>query len=85
MAETDPEVRAWMSRAYVARVSIVAERAAAEQEAGRISKTPDATGFAKMVVSITHGLVARARVGSSRKEISELAGNYVDLLIPPSA
>lgn len=85
MAETDPEVRAWMSRAYASRVSLVAERVAAEQEAGRLSKTPDATSFAKMVVSITHGLVARARVGSSRKEISELADNYVDLLVPPSA
>ncbi|MEP4378368.1 MAG: TetR/AcrR family transcriptional regulator [Alphaproteobacteria bacterium] len=84
MAETDPEVQAWMSRAYAARVSLVAERVAAEQKTGRISKTPDAASFAKMVVSITHGLVARARVGSSRKEISDLAENYVDLLVPPS-
>lgn len=84
MAETDPEVRAWMSRAYASRVSLVAERVAAEQKAGRISQTPDATSFAKMVVSITHGLVARARVGSSRKEISELSENYVDMLVPQS-
>jgi len=85
MAETDPEVQAWMSRAYASRVSLVADRVAAEQEAGRMSRTPDAASFAKMVVSITHGLVARARVGSSRREISELADNYVDLLVPPSA
>ena len=85
MAASDPAVQKWMSRAYAARVALVAERFETEQEAGRVPQKPDATSFAKMVVSITHGLVARARIGASRKEIAELADHYLDLLVPPSA
>lgn len=85
MAASDPAVRAWMSRAYSARVALVAERVGTEQRAGRLPKMPDAASFAKMVVSITHGLVARARIGDSRKEILALSENYLDLLVPASA
>lgn len=82
MAATDPAVQDWMSHAYSARVALVAERITAEQKAGRLPDKPDAKNYAKMIISITHGLVARARIGASRKEIAELADCYLDMMVP---
>ena len=85
MAASNSDVQAWMSRAYAARVELVAKRVSEEQASGKLPKQPDAENLAKMIVSITHGLVARARFGAGRKEISQLADNYLNMLIPIAA
>lgn len=84
IAARDPEVRSKLSRGYAARVAAIAERIAEAQETGRLPKQPDAESLAKMIVSITHSLIARARMGASRKELLELAGCFLDLMVPIS-
>jgi hypothetical protein len=38
----------------------MSERVIAEQAAGRLPKHPSAEKLAKMIITVTHGLVARA-------------------------
>jgi len=84
MAASDPEVRKKLSRGYAARVAVFAERIAEAQETGWLPNQPEAESQAKMIVSITHSLIARARMGASRNELSKLAGCFLDLLVPMS-
>ena len=81
-AAIDEEVRARMDDAYNEKVSLIAERIEAVREPGQPPGSPDANILARMIVSIMHSLAARARVGASRKELSELAKSFSNLLIP---
>ncbi len=81
-AAKDEEVRARMNDAYNEKVSLITERIKAVQEPGQLPGSPDAKNLSRMIVSIMHSLAARARVGASRKELSELAKSFSDLLIP---
>lgn len=84
MASRDSEVRKKLSQGYAARVGAISERIAAEQEKGRLPMHPAAEKLAKMIISVTHGLVARARMGASRSELAELADGFLDSLVPAS-
>ncbi|MBT6537072.1 MAG: TetR/AcrR family transcriptional regulator [Rhodospirillaceae bacterium] len=84
MATRDNEVRNKLSKGYASRVAAISERVNAEQVAGRLARHPSAEKLAKMIVSVTHGLVARARMGASRNELLELADGFLDMLVPAS-
>lgn len=84
MAVRDEEVRNKLAQGYAKRVAAISERVVVEQRAGRLPKHPTAEKLAKMIVSVTHGLVARARMGASRKELMELSDDFLDMLVPAS-
>lgn len=84
MAARDEDVRNKLSQGYATRVAAITERVVAEQAAGRLPKYPTAENLAKMIVSVTHGFVARARMGANRKELLELSKGFLDMLVPAS-
>jgi AcrR family transcriptional regulator len=84
-AANDPEVRKSMSDAYDIRVSTIAERLATACDNGQLPADTDPASLARMITSVMHSLAARARAGGSRKELSELAQNFLNLLIPEGA
>ncbi|MBT3399280.1 MAG: TetR/AcrR family transcriptional regulator [Rhodospirillaceae bacterium] len=84
MAVRDEDVRKKLAHGYATRVKAISDRVAAEQGAGRLPTHPTAERLAKMIVSVTHGLVARARMGANRSELSGLASDFLDTLVPAS-
>jgi len=84
MAVRDEDVRKKLAHGYSARVKAISERVVADQEAGRLPQHPSAERLARMIVSVTHGLVARARMGATRDELSGLAADFLDTLVPAS-
>jgi AcrR family transcriptional regulator len=84
MAARDEDIRNKLAHGYASRVKMVSERVAAEQKTGQLPNYPTAEKLAKMIVSVTHGLVARARMGANRNELSGLAADFLDTLVPAS-
>ncbi len=81
-AATDPEVRACMSDAYDARVKAVSERLRETRDNGQLPADTDPDSLARMITSVMHSLAARARAGASIEELSDLAQNFLNLLVP---
>ena len=52
------------------------------QDKGQLSQEADPLALARMVVSVTHSIAARARVGASREELSRLAEDFMTVLFP---
>lgn len=81
-AANDPEVRKCMSDAYDIRVSTIADRLGTARSNGQLPVDTDPDSLARMITSVMHSLAARARAGGSRKELSALARNFLNLLLP---
>lgn len=45
----------------------------------------DPESLARIITSVMHSLAGRARAGGSRNELSKLAQNFLNLLIPDAA
>ncbi len=83
-AETDAQVRDKLSGMFAETDRVVADRVRAAQDKGQLSQESDAQALARMIVSITHSFAARARVGTSREELSRLAKDFMTVLFPTS-
>jgi AcrR family transcriptional regulator len=83
-AETDAQVRDKLSGMFAETDRVIADRVRAAQDKGQLSQESDAQALARMIVSITHGFAARARVGASREELSRLAKDFMTVLFPTS-
>lgn len=69
--------------AMIARTDgAVAERLRSAQNAGQLSSQVNPQAMARMIVSITHGLATRARIGESRQKLSALASDFMAVLFP---
>ncbi|MBT3399236.1 MAG: TetR/AcrR family transcriptional regulator [Rhodospirillaceae bacterium] len=84
-AANDAEVRGCMADAYDTRVATIAERLGTARNDGQLPVDADPESLARMITSVMHSLAARARAGGSRKELSALAQNFLNLLIPDDA
>lgn len=81
-AANHPEVRACMTDGYDIRVSTISERLETARRDGQLPADADPESLARMITSVMHSLAARARAGGSRKELSKLAQNFLNLLVP---
>jgi TetR/AcrR family transcriptional regulator, copper-responsive repressor len=81
-AANDPEVRKSMSDAYDTRVATISKRLETACNDGQLPGEADPESLARMITSVMHSLAARARAGGSRKELSALAQNFLNLLLP---
>lgn len=84
-AANDATVRTCMDAAYRERVDAVSNRLREAREAGDMPPDTDPDDLARMIAAVMHSLAARARAGAGRKELSQLAKNFLDLLIPAAA
>ena len=84
-AANDPAVRTLMNEAYRERIDAVSDRLRTARDAGGLPNDTDPDDLARMITAVMHSLAARARAGADRKELSRLARNFLDLLIPAKA
>lgn len=78
----DSDVRKKLAEAYKEKIKIIADRFSTAREAGQIEADSDPAELAHMIASIMQSLASRARVGASRKELSNLADGFLRVLFP---
>ncbi len=83
-AEEDEQIREKLSIMFVDSDRVIADRFQVAQDKGQLPQGSDPQSLARMTVSITHSIAARARVGASREELSRLAGDFLAVLFPAS-
>ncbi len=81
-AENDELVRTLLSEMFAETDQVIAEFFLAAQAKGQLSKGSDPYAMARLTVSITHSFAIRARVGASRDELSQLARDFLAVLLP---
>jgi len=80
-AETDPELRAKLSKMFSKTDQAIANRLRANQgDEAEDALDPEAT--ARMAHSITHSIMTRARAVATKEELNGIATSFVNLLFP---
>lgn len=80
-AETDPDLRDKLTRMFGRTDAAIARRLAG-MEGGTESTTHSPDALARMVHSVTHSIMTRARAGASRDELAKLANDFMAVLFP---
>lgn len=81
-AEKDELVGKKLSGMFAEMDQVIADQFLAARDKGQLSPTADPQALARMVISVTHSIAARARVGASRKELSRLGRDFLAVLFP---
>jgi len=81
-AENDTQVREKLSGMFADTDRAISDYFRAAQDDGRLSDEHDPQALARMVISITHSIATRARVGASRKQLSVLVNDFMAVLFP---
>ena len=80
-AENDPELRRKLTDMFSRTDAAIARRLRANQ-VGEASSIHEPEALARMVHSVTHSIMTRARAGASRSELSELTDSFMKVLFP---
>ncbi len=81
-AEKDEQVGKKLSGMFAEMDKVIADQFLAAQDKGQLPPAADPQALARMVISVTHSIAARARVGASRKELSRLGKDFMRVLFP---
>ena len=81
-AEKDQQIGKKLSGMFAEMDRLIADHFLAAQDKGQLSQEADPQALARMVISVTHSIAARARVGASRRELSRLAKDFMGVLFP---
>jgi AcrR family transcriptional regulator len=81
-AEKDDSVRTKLSGIFTHTDRVIADYLRAIQADGQSPGEVDPQALAGMIISVTHSLAARARVGAGRNELNEIARNFMAVLLP---
>jgi len=81
-AEKDTQVREKVSGMFADTDRAISDYFRAAEDEGRLSHEHDPQALARMVISITHSIATRARVGASRKQLSVLVNDFMAVLFP---
>ena len=81
-AEKDKQVGKKLSGMFAEMDRLIADHFQVAQDKGQLSQKVDPQALARMVISVTHSIAARARVGASREELSRLAKDFMAVLFP---
>ena len=81
-AEKDTQVREKVSGMFADTDRAITDYFRAAQDDGLLSDEHDPQALARMVISITHSIATRARVGASRKQLSVLVNDFMKVLFP---
>jgi AcrR family transcriptional regulator len=81
-AESDKQLRKKLAVMFIQTDEGIANRFRADQEKGNAPPGHDPIVLAQMVHSVVHSIKTRARAGASRKELLEIANNFVAVLFP---
>ncbi len=82
-AQHDASVRNKLAGMFAETDAAIANRFRADQAQGHLTDDQDTESMARMVVSVTHSIAARARAGASRKELSDVADDFMSAIFPP--
>ncbi len=82
VAEKDEQVRTKLSGIFAEIDRGIADHFLVAQDKGQLSQETDPQALARMVISVTHSIAARARVGASRGELSRLSKDFMAVLFP---
>ncbi len=84
-AHNDAKLRDKLAAMFAGTDAAIADRFRSAWEDGQRACVGDPAALAAMVASVTHSIATRARSGASRKELSELAGNFIKIFFPQPA
>lgn len=82
-AQTDAVVRDKLSVMFTRTDAAIADRLRADLNKLEAPASQDPDALARMVVSVTHSIATRARIGASRKELSSMADDFMAALFAP--
>jgi AcrR family transcriptional regulator len=80
VAQDDSVVRDKLSEMFARTDEAIADRFRADQGKRQVRGSKGPVAVARMVVSVTHSIATRARIGASRKELSNLADDFMSVL-----
>jgi AcrR family transcriptional regulator len=82
-AENDTELRDKLSHMFAKTDAAIAKRLQASQKRSHgVSAGQSPEALARMVHSVTHSIMTRARAGASREELSTIADSFLDVFFP---
>ena len=81
-AEIDEQVRNKLAGIFSETDRVISDHFLLAQDQGQLSQESDPQALARMTISMTHSFAARARVGASRAELSNLAAEFMAVLFP---
>ena len=80
-AENDAELRDKLADMFARTDAAIARRLSANLDA-EMSTIHDPEALARMAHSVTHSIMTRARAGSSRDELTQIADSFMAVLFP---
>lgn len=84
-AEKDEQVGKKLKAMFEETDQVIAGQFQAAQDKGQLPQGADPEALARMVISVTHSIAARARVGASPGELSRLGQDFMGVLFPAAS